>query len=49
MTQKNKSDWIDPIIKDLGKATDLIEGGAPGEDPKTFGSSDQFAINDLTT
>ena len=49
MTQKNKKDWIKPEIKDLGEAKDLIKGGAPGEDPKTFGSGDQFAVNDLTT
>ena len=49
MTQKNKSDWIDPIIKDLGEAKDLIKGGIEGSDPKVFGSGDQFAVNDLTT
>ncbi len=49
MTQKNKTDWVKPVINDLGEAKDLIKGGAPGEDPKTFGSGDQFAVNDLTT
>lgn len=49
MTQISKKDWIEPEIKDLGKAKDLIKGGAPGDDPKTFGSGDQFAVNDLTT
>ena len=49
MTQKNKKDWIKPEIKDLGEDKDLIKGGAPGEDTKTFGSGDQFAVNDLTT
>ena len=49
MTQKNKAEWIDPTITILGEAKDLIEGGAPGEDPKTFGTGDQFAVNDLTT
>lgn len=49
MTQKNKSEWIDPVINELGKATDLIEGGQPGQDPKTIGTGDQFAVNDLTT
>ena len=49
MTYLEKANWIKPEIKDLGNAKDLIEGGAPGEDPKTFGSGDQFAVNDLTT
>ena len=49
MTQKIKSDWIEPVIEDLGDATDLIEGGIPGGDPKVLGSGDQFAVNDLTT
>jgi len=49
MTQKNKSDWIDPVIKDLGNATDLIEGGIDGGDPKVLGTGDQFAVNNLTT
>ena len=49
MTQKIKSDWIEPVIEDLGDATDLIEGGIEGGDPKILGSGDQFAVNDLTT
>ena len=49
MTQNNKSNWIDPKIEDLGKATDLIDGGIEGGDPKIIGSGDQFAVNDLTT
>jgi len=49
MKQRYKSDWVDPSIKDLGNATDLIEGGIEGGDPKILGSGDQFAVNDLTT
>ncbi len=49
MTQKIKKDWIEPEIKDLGEAKDLIKGGNEGQDPKIFGSGDQFAVNDLTT
>tara|TARA_Y100000768_G_C23850453_1_gene620697 strand:- start:158 stop:307 length:150 start_codon:yes stop_codon:yes gene_type:complete len=49
MSRNIKKDWIEPVIKELGEAKDLIKGGAPGEDPKTFGAGDQFAVNDLTT
>ena len=49
MTDKIKKDWIEPAIKELGEAKDLIKGGAQGQDPKVFGSGDQFAVNDLTT
>ena len=48
MTKKHKAEWINPEIKDLGKATDLIEGGEGG-DPKFLGTGDQFAVNNLTT
>ena len=36
MTQKNKKEWIDPVINELGEAKDLIEGGAPGEGSKNI-------------
>ena len=49
MTQNNKKDWVEPVINELGKAIDLIEGGEFGNDPKIFGSGDQFAVNNLTT
>ena len=45
MTQKNKSDWIDPIIKDLGEAKDLIKGVPRAQIQKYL---DQ-AINSLLT
>ena len=35
MTQKIK-DWIEPEIKDLGEAKDLIKGGAPGRRPQNI-------------
>ena len=49
MTQINKKEWINPEIKELGKAIDHIEGGDPDGDPKVFGTGDQFAVNNLTT
>ena len=47
--KKTQFSWEKPSLKGLGKAKDVIKGGAPGTDPKVFGTGDQFVENDLTT
>jgi len=47
--EKTQVKWQKPELKDLGKAKDLIKGGAPGVDPKVFGTGDAFVENNLTT
>tara|TARA_X000000950_G_scaffold41103_1_gene44821 strand:+ start:11850 stop:12002 length:153 start_codon:yes stop_codon:yes gene_type:complete len=47
--KKTQISWEKPTIERLGKARDIIKGGAPGQDPKVFGTGDAFVENDLTT